>query len=63
MARAGLLPPRLRPTRELLDRLTPARKQIVWPHEPFERTPNLKPGFEETDATELLTKQTDGRGG
>ena len=36
-----------RPTRELLARLTPARRQIVWPHEPFARTPNRKPGFTE----------------
>lgn len=36
-----------RPTRELLARLTPERRQIVWPHEPVLRTPNKKPGFTE----------------
>jgi len=43
MARAGASSATATANRELLDRLTPARKQIVWPHEPFERTPNLKP--------------------
>jgi len=28
-----------RPSRELLNRLTPQRRQIVWPHEPIERRP------------------------
>ncbi|NBD38103.1 MAG: hypothetical protein GVY10_06005 [Verrucomicrobia bacterium] len=35
-----------RPTRELLERLTEQRRQIVWPHEPVLREPNRKPGFE-----------------
>ena len=30
-----------RPSPALLKRLTPERKQIVWPHEELERTPNL----------------------
>ena len=30
-----------RPSPELLERLTPERRAIVWPHEPIERTPNL----------------------
>jgi hypothetical protein len=36
-----------RPSNELLDRLTPERRQIVWPHVPFRREPNRKPGFAE----------------
>jgi hypothetical protein len=31
-----------RPSPELLERLTPERRQIVWPHEEWERTPNHK---------------------
>jgi hypothetical protein len=41
-----------RPTQELLDHLTPARREIVWPHAPITRTPNLKPGFTALDPTE-----------
>jgi hypothetical protein len=41
-----------RPTQELLDRLTPERRQIVWPHQPILRTPNLKPGFTAIDPVE-----------
>lgn len=34
-----------RPSRELLARLTPERRKIVWPHEPLLRQPNKKPGY------------------
>jgi hypothetical protein len=30
-----------RPSPELLDRLTPERRQIVWPHEPWDRSPQV----------------------
>ncbi|HEX4124782.1 MAG TPA: phytanoyl-CoA dioxygenase family protein, partial [Tepidisphaeraceae bacterium] len=52
-----------RPTRELLARLTPERRQIIWPHVPFERTPNLKPGFTDTNASDTPTKRSEGIGG
>ncbi|MGH7214245.1 MAG: phytanoyl-CoA dioxygenase family protein [Tepidisphaeraceae bacterium] len=52
-----------RPSRELLARLTPARRQIVWPHEPVRRTPNLKEGFEELDPSYPDGKTTTGMGG
>ncbi|MCC7193822.1 MAG: phytanoyl-CoA dioxygenase family protein [Phycisphaeraceae bacterium] len=53
-----------RPTRELLTRLTPQRRQIVWPHEPFQRTPNLKPGFNESyNSLEGPPMSTTGQGG
>jgi len=52
-----------RPTKELLARLSPARKQIVWPHVPFERTPNLKPGFTDLNAAETPTIKATGSGG
>lgn len=52
-----------RPTRELLARLTPERRQIVWPHTPFKRVPNLKPGFTETEIVETPPIETTGRGG
>ena len=48
----GFFRHRVRPSRELLARLTPERKQIVWPHEPYVREPNLKPGYRDTDAHE-----------
>ena len=32
-----------RPSRALLDRLTPERRRIVWPHEPVKREPNRLP--------------------
>ena len=52
-----------RPTRELLARLTPARRQIVWPHEPWVRTPNRKPGFTELLPTYGEAAKTTGVGG
>jgi len=52
-----------RPTRELLARLTPERRQIVWPHSPFERSPNLKQGFDEITAVEPPTIKASGIGG
>lgn len=53
-----------RPTRELLARLTPQRRQIVWPHEPYQRTPNLKPGFDEPpNELEGRGMATTGKGG
>ena len=55
-----------RPTLELLERLTPERRQIVWPHAPFQRTPNKKPGFTEIDVSrdrELRSKMTSRAGG
>jgi hypothetical protein len=52
-----------RPSRELLARLTPERRQIVWPHEPFERTPNRKPGYDALDASEGKGMPTTGKGG
>ena len=51
-----------RPSQELLARLTPERRQIVWPHQAFERTPNLKPGFTEIQP-QPPTKSATGRGG
>ena len=51
-----------RPTQELLDRLTPERRQIVWPHTPFQRTPNKKPGFTEIDVNDGSAVGT-GKGG
>lgn len=35
----------VRPSRSLLDRLTPERRALVWPHEPVERRPNRVEGF------------------
>ena len=35
-----------RPSPELLARLTPARRKIVWPHEELKRTPNVKEAAE-----------------
>jgi Phytanoyl-CoA dioxygenase (PhyH) len=52
-----------RPTKELLARLTPERRQIVWPHVPFERSPNLKPGFTDLNAAETPTMRGEGIGG
>jgi hypothetical protein len=34
-----------RPSEELLARLTPQRRQIVWPFQEWLRVPNRKPGF------------------
>jgi len=34
-----------RPSRELLERLTPERRRIVWPHEPMKREPNRIPDY------------------
>ncbi|MFW5682415.1 MAG: phytanoyl-CoA dioxygenase family protein [Phycisphaeraceae bacterium] len=34
-----------RPSQELLDRLTPERRAIVWPHEAMKREPNRIPGY------------------
>jgi hypothetical protein len=52
-----------RPTRELLERLTPERRKIVWPHEPFRREPNLKPGFTDIDVSEGTSIKGTGIGG
>ncbi|MCE9590946.1 MAG: phytanoyl-CoA dioxygenase family protein [Planctomycetes bacterium] len=52
-----------RPTPELLQRLTPQRRAIVWPHEPFKREPNLMPGFTGVHADEGAGKATTGLGG
>jgi len=52
-----------RPTRELLERLTPERRKIVWPHEPFRREPNLKPGFADIDVSEGTSIKGTGIGG
>ena len=38
-----------RPSHELLARLTPERRQIVWPHAPFKREPNKNAAFREID--------------
>lgn len=59
----GFFRHRYRPSRELLARLTPERRAIVWPHEPILREPNLKAGFEEIDAREKSTLTGTGRGG
>lgn len=34
-----------RPSEELLQRLTPERRQLVWPHTPAKREPNRRPGY------------------
>lgn len=52
-----------RPTRQLLERLTPQRRKIVWPHDAFERTPNLKPDFTDTHAVEPTPIKATGVGG
>ncbi|MCX5659142.1 MAG: phytanoyl-CoA dioxygenase family protein [Planctomycetota bacterium] len=52
-----------RPSRELLERLTPARRAIVWPHEPLVRTPNKKPGFDEIEPGYHGKKSWSGVGG
>jgi hypothetical protein len=52
-----------RPTGELLARLTPERRKIVWPHEAYRREPNLKPGFDEIDVGEATSKESTGYGG
>jgi len=36
----GMFRHRYRPSAELLERLTPERRKIVWPHEPIKREPN-----------------------
>ena len=59
----GFFRHRYRPSRELLARLTPERRAIVWPHEPILREPNLKAGFEELDARESTTMTGTGIGG
>jgi ectoine hydroxylase-related dioxygenase (phytanoyl-CoA dioxygenase family) len=46
-----------RPTQELLDRLTPLRRQIVWPHAPMERSPNIKPGFTALSAADPIRRK------
>lgn len=52
-----------RPSQELLARLTPERRKIVWPHEPLLRQPNLKPGFEEIEPGYFEKKTWSGVGG
>jgi len=39
-----------RPSKELLERLTPERRQIVWPHDVLAREPNLKDDIPPADA-------------
>jgi ectoine hydroxylase-related dioxygenase (phytanoyl-CoA dioxygenase family) len=56
----GFFRHRYRPSRELLARLTPERRQIVWPHEALRREPNKKPGFDEIDVGDAAAKQTTG---
>ncbi|HEX4211164.1 MAG TPA: hypothetical protein VHY56_12260, partial [Candidatus Binataceae bacterium] len=51
-----------RPTAELLARLTPERRKIVWPHSAFERSPNLKPGFTDIHAQNIPTVKSEGAG-
>ena len=41
----GCISQMYRPSKALLDRLTPARRKIVWPHAVLKREPNLMPGF------------------
>ena len=52
-----------RPSKALLDRLTPERRQIVWPHGVAKRTPNLMPGFDDSGELEQPIAETTGRGG
>jgi len=52
-----------RPTRELLKRLTPERRKLVWPHDPVIRNPQRKPGFEEITPSYSDIGTWDGRGG
>lgn len=41
----GMFRHRVRPSEELLARLTPERRELVWPHAPLKREPNRIPGF------------------
>jgi len=59
----GFFRHRYRPSSELLARLTPERRQIVWPHEPMLREPQLKPGYTEIDPAGKTTLKGTGRGG
>lgn len=51
----GMFRGQYRPSQELLERLTPQRRQIVWPHVPAKREPNRITGYPNPPEAEAIS--------